>query len=58
MLLDPVTLDLAPCAAQSLAAMDADARFKLELVTAQLESVTSPKRTVARGGVCPERRAA
>ncbi|MDX6705563.1 MAG: glutamate---cysteine ligase / carboxylate-amine ligase [Solirubrobacteraceae bacterium] len=47
MLLDPITLDLAPCAAQSLAAMGADARFKLELVTAQLKSVTSPKRTVA-----------
>jgi hypothetical protein len=47
MLLDPVMLDLAICAAESLAAMGADARFRLELVTAQLNCVRSPKRTVA-----------
>jgi glutamate---cysteine ligase / carboxylate-amine ligase len=51
MLLDPGTLDLAPCAPEALAAMGADARFKLELITAQIESVTSPQRTVA-GAAC------
>lgn len=47
MLLDPVTLDLAPRAPEALAATGGDERFKLELVAAQIESVTSPARTVA-----------
>jgi carboxylate-amine ligase len=46
MLLDPVTLDLAPCAQQALAALNGDARFKPELPAAQIENVTVPRRTV------------
>src|SRR5690349_1447543 len=47
MLLDPVTLDLAPCAQQALARLQADTRFKPELPAAQIENVTVPRRTVA-----------
>jgi len=47
MLLDPVTLDLAPCAPEALAATGEDERFKLELVASQIESVTPPMRTVS-----------
>ena len=47
MLLDPRTLDLAPCVVQALDALGGDARFKPELVAAQIESVTTPRRTVA-----------
>jgi carboxylate-amine ligase len=46
MLLDPVTLDLAPCAQQALEACDGDPRFKPELPAAQIENVTAPRRTV------------
>ena len=48
MLLDPATLDLAPCASEAIAAMGGDKRFKLELVAAQIESVTVPVQTVSR----------
>lgn len=47
MLLDPETLDLAPHAADVLAALEGDPRFKLELPAAQLEIVTAPHATVA-----------
>lgn len=47
MLLDPETLDLAPRAAEVLAAAGGDPRFKLELPSAQLEIVTTPERTAA-----------
>jgi carboxylate-amine ligase len=47
MLLDPATLDLAPCAQQALARLQADTRFKPELPAAQIENVTVPRRTVA-----------
>ena len=47
MLLDPYTLDLAPCAQQALAALAGDIRFKPELPAAQIENVTVPRRTVA-----------
>jgi carboxylate-amine ligase len=47
MLLDPRTLDLSPCAAQVLAVLGGDARFKPELVAAQIESATTPRSTVA-----------
>jgi glutamate---cysteine ligase / carboxylate-amine ligase len=42
MLLDPETLDLAPCAPQILARLDGDPRFKPELPAAQLEIKTEP----------------
>ena len=48
MLLDPRTLDLAPCAQQVLAQLGGDIRFKPELPAAQIENVTVPRRTVAR----------
>lgn len=47
MLLDPSTLDLAPRCEQALAALGGDTRFKPELVAAQIEIVTPPRRTVA-----------
>jgi len=47
MLLDPETLDLAPSCEQALAALADDTRFKPELVAAQIETVTPPRRTVA-----------
>ncbi|HEV2058997.1 MAG TPA: YbdK family carboxylate-amine ligase, partial [Solirubrobacteraceae bacterium] len=47
MLLDPETLDLAPRCEQALAALDGDERFKPELIAAQIETVTPPRRTVA-----------
>jgi glutamate---cysteine ligase / carboxylate-amine ligase len=47
MLLDPRTLDLAPCVEQALEALGGDPRFKPELPAAQIENVTSPRRTVA-----------
>ena len=50
MLLDPGTLDLAPRCEQALAALAGDTRFKPELVAAQIETVTPPRRTVARRG--------
>lgn len=46
MLLDPHTLDLAPCAREALAAVAGDERFKPELPAAQIENVTAPRRTV------------
>jgi carboxylate-amine ligase len=46
MLLDPRTLDLAPCVEQALAALGADTRFKPELPAAQIESVTMPRASV------------
>ncbi len=46
MLLDPHTLDLAPRSEQALAALAGDARFKPELIAAQIETVTPPRRTV------------
>jgi carboxylate-amine ligase len=42
MLLDPETLDLAPRAAEVLALLDGDPRYKLELPAAQLEIVLPP----------------
>ena len=47
MLLDPVTLDLLPCARAALRSLARDLRFKPELPAAQIESVTVPRRTVA-----------
>lgn len=47
MLLDPHTLDLAPCASEALALLGGDVRFKPELPAAQIENVTVPRRTVA-----------
>ncbi|HWC27974.1 MAG TPA: YbdK family carboxylate-amine ligase, partial [Solirubrobacteraceae bacterium] len=47
MLLDPRTLDLSPCVAQALVALDGDVRFKPELVAAQIESITPPRPSVA-----------
>ncbi len=46
MLLDPETWDLAPRAAEVIARLDSDPRFKLELPAAQLEILTSPRATV------------
>ena len=45
-LFDPETLDLAPRAAEALAAADNDPRFKLELPAAQLEIALPPLATV------------
>lgn len=42
MLLDPSTLDLAPCAPEVLERLGGDPRFKLELPAAQLEVVLAP----------------
>jgi carboxylate-amine ligase len=42
MLLDPATLDLAPRAAELLARVEGDPRFKLELPAAQLEILSAP----------------
>lgn len=47
MLLDSETLDLAPRAAEVLAALGGDARFKAELPAAQLEILTPPVVRVA-----------
>jgi glutamate---cysteine ligase / carboxylate-amine ligase len=46
MLLDPRTLDLSPCIETALAALGGDERFKAELVAAQIEIITTPRRTV------------
>lgn len=46
MLLDPETLDLAPCAPAILARLDGDSRYKPELPAAQLEIVGRPAATV------------
>jgi carboxylate-amine ligase len=46
MLLDPETLDLAPCAPAVLARLEGDQRFKPELPAAQLEIVGAPAATV------------
>ncbi|HVL97149.1 MAG TPA: glutamate-cysteine ligase family protein, partial [Solirubrobacteraceae bacterium] len=46
MLLDPATLDLAPRGEQVLAGLAGDTRFKPELIAAQIETVTPPRRTV------------
>lgn len=46
MLLDPGTLALAPRAADVLALLEGDTRFKLELPASQLEIVTPPHTTV------------
>ena len=47
MLLDPLTLDLAPRAPELLARTGHDERFKLELPAAQLELLTPPRSRVA-----------
>jgi carboxylate-amine ligase len=47
MLVDAETLDLAPHAAEALAPLSGDPRFKLEMPAAQLEIVTAPHPTVA-----------
>jgi carboxylate-amine ligase len=47
MVLDPETLDLAPRAADVVAMLEGDPRFKIELPAAQLEIVTAPHATVA-----------
>ena len=47
MLLDPDTLDLAPQCEQVLTSLGGDTRFKPELIAAQIETVTPPRRTVA-----------
>ena len=46
MLLDPATLDLAAGAAEALAAVGDDPRFKLELPASQIEILSAPARTV------------
>lgn len=46
-LLDPVTLDLAPCADALLQRLGGDPRFKAELPAAQLEIATAPARTAS-----------
>jgi carboxylate-amine ligase len=46
MLLDAVTLDLAPRATELIGALGGDPRFKLELPAAQIELVTPPAATV------------
>jgi carboxylate-amine ligase len=46
MLLDPETLDLAPCAPAVLARLDGDPRFTAELPAAQLEIVGRPAASV------------
>jgi carboxylate-amine ligase len=46
MILDPDTLDLAPAAADVLALVEGDARYKGELPAAQLEIVTAPLASV------------
>ncbi len=64
MLLDAETLDLAPRAAEVLARLDGDARFKPELPAAQLELLTAPAGDIAglasssprAGGTWPPRR--
>ena len=48
MVLDPQSLDLAPRAHELLAALEGDARFKPELVAAQVELVTAPCDTVGQ----------
>ncbi len=50
MLLDRETLDLAPVAAQVLARLDGDGRFKPELPAAQVELITPPSEGVAQAG--------
>ena len=59
MTLDPETLDLAPVAAEVIAAAGLDGRVKSELPAAQLETVTQPCRTVgeAAGQLFEARRA-
>jgi carboxylate-amine ligase len=47
MLLDGVTLELAPRAAELIGTLGSDSRFKLELPAAQLELLTAPSATVA-----------
>jgi len=47
MVVDAVTLDLAPRAPQLLARMHGDPRFKLELPAAQMELATTPEPSVA-----------
>jgi carboxylate-amine ligase len=56
MLLDEGTLELAPRAAELLAALDGDRRFKRELPAAQLELLTTPSPT-AGAAVAQVRRA-
>jgi carboxylate-amine ligase len=46
MLLHPRTLDLEPASEEALAALTGDTRFKPELIAAQIETVTPPRRTV------------
>lgn len=45
MLLDPITLDLAPCAGELLARLPGDGRFKPELPAAHVEIATAPAAT-------------
>lgn len=49
MLVHPETLDLVPCAADVLARLPQDGRFKPELPAAQLEIAAPPTATVAAG---------
>src|SRR4051794_2574993 len=59
LVLDPVTLDLAPVAEQVLAATGGDPRFKRELPAAQVEVLTAPAPTVgAAAAALAEARAA
>ena len=46
MVLDPETFDLAPRASELLEGLEADPRFKPELVSGQVELVTTPSATV------------
>jgi carboxylate-amine ligase len=46
MLLHPRSLDLEPSSETALAALAGDTRFKPELIAAQIETVTPPRRTV------------
>ena len=51
MVLDPQTLDLAPRADALLAELEGDARFKPELIAAQIELITPATDTVAEAAV-------
>ena len=46
MLLDPVSLELAPRAGELMVRLDGDERFKLELPASQIEILTAPKTSV------------
>lgn len=46
MVLDPSSLDLAPCARELLRRVEPSAQYKLELPAAQIEIVTPPRQTI------------